>query len=804
MAQDTSSASSQAAEDPASPATANQNTAVGVDVTMNPGNPAPAPRADSSSKVASNSDPAINTEESGTTSSAEQESIPRAPNDDPVVPDDTNPSDARLETPCAPSSGSVNDPDVTENVSKPSPTYGATPAESTDAKGTEVETHESGAANRANTEETDNTATKQNETAPQTETRQVSEKTTAVPTGFDNAKKENTSSSTFASTADADTNSGGTGEAAGVNDMESTVKMEFSIIPAEEALATAESKATVPSTVVSDGKWQATTVPNVLEAAPAHPRQIPVQVANAPTQAKNPSAPTAAPAECTSAALPAKATVGPKTAPTLPRATIPARVDTAASAPSHDGSAKRQAVLGLHGHIPVDALPPCCRAALPRCCIDAGFAPILKTFGRHTHSMFAPSTPRPPKKITHVLAQAVAATPIQPATTVSVGDVTPARISHVAQGSVPPPAAPTYVASTAQPQPAVTRPDTPQIHPPASRTELTPVPVVPSMTAPGNEAAASTDFANVETPPATPTVAAGSSSTQRRTFPDGQHVTIWNTTERRKIAGNAAPLGRNLDKYLEAHADCEVYVDQDEEDSKTGRKRGRPDGEACAGDHVPIWNRRERRKIAGNAAPLMKNLETYLAKRPDCEPYAYQDLQDKSEAQRRRIVEELGGQPGSAICVPTAVGTAASAASPSANGELSIVRDSAPADDDDVEEPESIAESPEIAPDEVDMEDPAGHMENSVVEPPAGHTAESLAAWVTLEDNNEDEVVQLDMQQAANFFLNVDLNKDEDDEVSLAILTGPETGTEDLKDMSLPDDALDDVELPPLNAINGY
>ncbi|CDF34409.1 unnamed protein product [Chondrus crispus] len=115
------------------------------------------------------------------------------------------------------------------------------------------------------------------------------------------------------------------------------------------------------------------------------------------------------------------------------------------------------------------------------------------------------------------------------------------------------------------------------------------------------------------------------------TFPDDTHVTMWNRVEQRKIAGNAAPLGKNLDRYLQGHPECEIYDRQDQDLMRTPLKRGdrkkrrvNPD-ELGAGVHVAIWNRTTNRKVAGNAAPLNKNLKAYLAKRPYCEVYNGQD-----------------------------------------------------------------------------------------------------------------------------------------------------------------------------------
>eukprot|EP00188_Purpureofilum_apyrenoidigerum_P005495 Plantae.Rhodophyta-Purpureofilum_apyrenoidigerum.ctg7203.p1 GENE.Plantae.Rhodophyta-Purpureofilum_apyrenoidigerum.ctg7203~~Plantae.Rhodophyta-Purpureofilum_apyrenoidigerum.ctg7203.p1 ORF type:complete len:260 (+),score=47.37 Plantae.Rhodophyta-Purpureofilum_apyrenoidigerum.ctg7203:125-904(+) len=126
-------------------------------------------------------------------------------------------------------------------------------------------------------------------------------------------------------------------------------------------------------------------------------------------------------------------------------------------------------------------------------------------------------------------------------------------------------------------------------------------------------------------------------------FASGEHVTIWNNLEQRKIAGNAAPLGKNLARYLAKHPECEVYAGQDVHEGAGNRNtKGRTEASGL-GVHVPIWNREESRKIAGNAAPLAKNLAIYLAKHPDCEVY---DGQDKDElgrvrGSRREVTETM-------------------------------------------------------------------------------------------------------------------------------------------------------------------
>jgi hypothetical protein len=120
------------------------------------------------------------------------------------------------------------------------------------------------------------------------------------------------------------------------------------------------------------------------------------------------------------------------------------------------------------------------------------------------------------------------------------------------------------------------------------------------------------------------------------------HAVLWHTVDRRKIAGNAAPLNRNLDKYLLAHPECEAYTGQDGGTPTVRRascpKRPRPTGSGAPRGltmgTISIWNRAEKRKITGNAAPLVKNVDMYLAKRPDCEVYANQDGMASKAAQR--------------------------------------------------------------------------------------------------------------------------------------------------------------------------
>ena len=114
----------------------------------------------------------------------------------------------------------------------------------------------------------------------------------------------------------------------------------------------------------------------------------------------------------------------------------------------------------------------------------------------------------------------------------------------------------------------------------------------------------------------------------------GERVTIWHTEECRKISGTAAPLRRNLDRYLKKYTNCEVYEAQDKLSDNKTRLAVR----------IPIWNRRRGHKIVGNAAPLVKNLRHYLSKNEDCEVYTGQDKSSSSSSLRFVVGERESGE----------------------------------------------------------------------------------------------------------------------------------------------------------------
>jgi len=99
-----------------------------------------------------------------------------------------------------------------------------------------------------------------------------------------------------------------------------------------------------------------------------------------------------------------------------------------------------------------------------------------------------------------------------------------------------------------------------------------------------------------------------------------KRVAVWNRTTKRKVAGNAAPMHKNLSEYLQRHPDCELYHGQDAKMSPEEKK-----AIIAAQNRIAIWNKVTRRRVSGNAAPREKKLEEYLRKHPECEVYNGQD-----------------------------------------------------------------------------------------------------------------------------------------------------------------------------------
>jgi len=106
----------------------------------------------------------------------------------------------------------------------------------------------------------------------------------------------------------------------------------------------------------------------------------------------------------------------------------------------------------------------------------------------------------------------------------------------------------------------------------------------------------------------------------RGTDPGGDRITVWNRTTKRKVSGNAAPMEKNQEMYLAKNPDCELYNGQDK--LLTAEEK---QALILEQNRIPIWNKLEQRKISGNAAPSEKNLAVFLRNRPHCEPYTGQD-----------------------------------------------------------------------------------------------------------------------------------------------------------------------------------
>ena len=140
----------------------------------------------------------------------------------------------------------------------------------------------------------------------------------------------------------------------------------------------------------------------------------------------------------------------------------------------------------------------------------------------------------------------------------------------------------------------------------------------PIMTIPGD--CENFQLMRVQLAPADGSALGAKGKRSKITGPGGDRITVWNRTSKRKVCGNAAPMEKNQQKYLAKHPDCELCNGQDK--VLTAEEKLARTAEQ---NRIPIWNKVEQRKISGKAAPSEKNLADYLRNRPHCEVYTGQN-----------------------------------------------------------------------------------------------------------------------------------------------------------------------------------
>lgn len=106
-----------------------------------------------------------------------------------------------------------------------------------------------------------------------------------------------------------------------------------------------------------------------------------------------------------------------------------------------------------------------------------------------------------------------------------------------------------------------------------------------------------------------------------------KHITLWHKTMFYKRAGTAAPMGKNLEEYLQKHDEWEIYSGQD---------KNLPPGFQYP--RVTLWDTRNKRKIAGAATPLSNHLEQYLADHSDVVVYEGQTNEEGQNSNTARVV----------------------------------------------------------------------------------------------------------------------------------------------------------------------
>eukprot|EP00172_Hildenbrandia_rubra_P000510 Plantae.Rhodophyta-Hildenbrandia_rubra.ctg12572.p1 GENE.Plantae.Rhodophyta-Hildenbrandia_rubra.ctg12572~~Plantae.Rhodophyta-Hildenbrandia_rubra.ctg12572.p1 ORF type:complete len:392 (-),score=78.67 Plantae.Rhodophyta-Hildenbrandia_rubra.ctg12572:1257-2432(-) len=102
----------------------------------------------------------------------------------------------------------------------------------------------------------------------------------------------------------------------------------------------------------------------------------------------------------------------------------------------------------------------------------------------------------------------------------------------------------------------------------------------------------------------------------------------------------------HLKKKFDINEDQEIYTGQDKllQGGITRQRVDGKDCDITKGGNVAIWNKARLRKTTGRAAPLIKNLGRFLAKYPQCEVYNGQDKKDIEvrDDPRSRVMKEDG------------------------------------------------------------------------------------------------------------------------------------------------------------------
>lgn len=106
-------------------------------------------------------------------------------------------------------------------------------------------------------------------------------------------------------------------------------------------------------------------------------------------------------------------------------------------------------------------------------------------------------------------------------------------------------------------------------------------------------------------------------------------VRMWDRSNGRVISGVAAPLERNVEKYLQQRPHCELYTGgRDQQPQKRARAAVDP---SLPQKRVKMWNKEKKLVISGHAAPLEQNAEEFLQKNPHC--VLYSDLKSPPQKQ---------------------------------------------------------------------------------------------------------------------------------------------------------------------------